>query len=129
MALISSPAGNSSSLNTRCSHAAARYPRADPLSWRAGQPYAKAAQYRALTARLGRPKSTIEFKHQNKSAIMLGLGLDPFVPCHFAPRPAFLGGNDDRLRNIERISHYFCRGKALAPDTVLHSHAPGSVKR
>lgn len=39
-----------------------------------GQPYNKAAHNRALQARISRSKGSIEFKHQNISAVLKGLG-------------------------------------------------------
>lgn len=46
----------------------------------AGQPYSKAAHRRALLPRLSpaRTAAAVEFKHQNISAVMLGLGL-PYI--------------------------------------------------
>lgn len=41
-----------------------------------GQPYNKAEHNRALQARIGRSRSAIEFKHQNISAALKGLGED-----------------------------------------------------
>ncbi|MFC2966808.1 DUF3883 domain-containing protein [Acidimangrovimonas pyrenivorans] len=40
----------------------------------AGRPYNKAAHNRALQKLTGRTKGSIEFKHQNVSAVLLGLG-------------------------------------------------------
>ncbi|MFN3516389.1 MAG: hypothetical protein ACK4YM_04425 [Novosphingobium sp.] len=39
-----------------------------------GQPFNKAERYRALQALIPRSRGSIEFKHQNISAVMLGLG-------------------------------------------------------
>jgi hypothetical protein len=52
--------------------------------WR-GQPYNKAEHNRALRARIGRGKGSIEFKHQNISAVLKGLGED-WIPGY---KPAF----------------------------------------
>jgi len=42
----------------------------------AGRPYNKAANNRSLQTRIGRSRGAIEYKHQNVSAVLLGLGLD-----------------------------------------------------
>ncbi len=41
-----------------------------------GQPYNKAEHNRQLQARIGRTRTSIEFKHQNISAVLKGLGED-----------------------------------------------------
>lgn len=40
----------------------------------AGRRYSKAAHNRALQAVIGRPRGSIEYKHQNISAVLKGLG-------------------------------------------------------
>ncbi len=45
----------------------------------AERPYNKAEHNRALQARIGRSKGSIEFKHQNISAVLLGFG-QPWIP-------------------------------------------------
>jgi hypothetical protein len=40
----------------------------------ASRPYTKAEHNRALAAAIGRPRGSIEFKHQNISAVLMGLG-------------------------------------------------------
>ena len=40
----------------------------------AGQPYSKANQNRQLASRIARGRGSIEFKHQNISAVLRGLG-------------------------------------------------------
>lgn len=42
----------------------------------AGQPYSKAEHNRLLQAVIGRPRGSIEYKHQNISAVLKGLGKD-----------------------------------------------------
>jgi hypothetical protein len=42
----------------------------------AGRPYSKAAHNRDLRGRMGRERTSIEFKHQNISAVLQGLGED-----------------------------------------------------
>lgn len=51
----------------------------------AGQPYNKAEHNRRLQARIARPKGAIEYKHQNVSAVLKGLGED-WIPGY---KPAF----------------------------------------
>lgn len=43
----------------------------------AGEPFVKAERYRQLEARIGRAPKSIEFKHQNVSAVLEVLGVDP----------------------------------------------------
>lgn len=51
----------------------------------AGRPYNKAEHNRDLQARIDRNRSSIEFKHQNISAVLKGLGED-WIPGY---KPAF----------------------------------------
>ncbi|NOV15443.1 DUF3883 domain-containing protein [Ensifer adhaerens] len=51
----------------------------------AGRPYVKAEQNRRLQQRIGRSRTSIEFKHQNISAVLKGLGED-WIPGY---KPAF----------------------------------------
>jgi hypothetical protein len=51
----------------------------------AGQAYSKAAHNRMLQAVIGRPRGSIEYKHQNISAVLKGLGED-WIPGY---KPAF----------------------------------------
>lgn len=51
----------------------------------AGHPYSKAEHNRALQPRIGRPRGSIEYKHQNVSAVLKGLGED-WIPGY---KPAF----------------------------------------
>lgn len=44
-----------------------------------GLPYSKAEHNRRLQAVIGRPRGAIEFKHQNISAVLMGLG-KPWIP-------------------------------------------------
>ncbi len=43
---------------------------------RAGVPFSKATHNRAVSAAIGRPRGSIEYKHQNISAVLKGLGQD-----------------------------------------------------
>ena len=51
----------------------------------AGQPYSKAEHNRQLQQVIGRPRGSIEYKHQNISAVLKGLGED-WIPGY---KPAF----------------------------------------
>ena len=51
----------------------------------AGRPYSKAAHNRLLQAVIDRPRGSIEYKHQNISAVLKGLGED-WIPGY---KPAF----------------------------------------
>lgn len=51
----------------------------------AGRPYGKAGHNRLLQAAIGRPRGSIEYKHQNISAVLKGLGED-WIPGY---KPAF----------------------------------------
>ena len=55
----------------------------------ASRPYIKAEHNRALQKVIGRSKGSIEFKHQNISAVMLGLG-QPWIPG-YKPAANFQG--------------------------------------
>ena len=43
---------------------------------RSGQAYVKAHRNRAVRERIGRSRGSVEFKHQNISAVLLELGID-----------------------------------------------------
>jgi hypothetical protein len=51
----------------------------------AGRPYSKAEHNRALQAHVGRQRGSIEYKHQNISAVLQGIG----QPWIFGYKPAF----------------------------------------
>ena len=51
----------------------------------AGRPYSKAEHNRSLQAATGRPRGSIEYKHQNISAVLKGLG-EEWIPGY---KPAF----------------------------------------
>jgi hypothetical protein len=51
----------------------------------AGRSYSKATHNRSLRASIGRPCGSIEYKHQNISAVLKGLGED-WIPGY---KPAF----------------------------------------
>jgi hypothetical protein len=50
-----------------------------------GRPYSKAKHNRLLQAVIGRPRGSIEYKHQNISAVLMGLG-ENWIPGY---KPAF----------------------------------------
>ena len=50
----------------------------------AGRPYSKASHNRILQAVTGRPRGSIEYKHQNISAVLKGLGED-WIPATSRP--------------------------------------------
>src|SRR6202161_4340974 len=50
-----------------------------------GQPYVKARHSQALMARIGRTHRSVEFKHQNISAVLDELGL-PWIPGYIPKR-------------------------------------------
>lgn len=50
-----------------------------------GRPYSKAEHNRDLQELIGRPRGSIEYKHQNISAVLKGLGED-WIPGY---KPAF----------------------------------------
>ena len=50
-----------------------------------GRNYSKAARNRALQSQIGRPRGSIEYKHQNISAVLKGLG-EEWIPGY---KPAF----------------------------------------
>ena len=67
----------------------------------AGRPFNKAAHNRALQARIGRSRGSIEFKHQNLSAVLDALGL-PWVKG-YVPMPNFQNRLFDAVgRHLER---------------------------
>lgn len=105
----------------------------------AGRPYNKAERNRRLQAVIGRPRGSIEFKHQNISAVLKGLGED-WIPGY---KPAFnFQGSliDAVIRWLDRHPHWLARAPhsdmspsqpALREDAMLwigppptHSNAP-----
>ena len=75
----------------------------------AGIHYNKAAHNRQLQARTGRSKGSVEFKHQNISAVMLGLG-QPWIPG-YKPAANFQGALvDGVLRWLDRHEDWLAPG-------------------
>jgi hypothetical protein len=101
----------------------------------AGRPYSKAARNRELQTRIGRPRGSIEYKHQNVSAVLKGLGEDWITGY----KPAFnfqsslvdavarwLGDNSKWLERIApTVAHSFKDDAVLwIGPPPLHSNAP-----
>jgi len=81
--------------------------RADDIS---GVPYNKARHNRALEEIIGRPRGSIEFKHQNISAVLKGLGED-WIPG-YKPRFNF------QMSLVEAVARWLTAHPAwLAPTT------------
>ena len=69
----------------------------------AGQPYVKAHRNRALQDLIGRSHGSIEFKHQNISAVLIKLGM-PWI-YGYKPMPNFQGALIDGIER--RLDHNF----------------------
>ncbi len=88
-----------------------------------GQPYSKSAHSKVLMTRIGRTHRSVEFKHQNISAVLDELGL-PWIRGYI-PKRNQGGGRRCRLRcavlrRIQPAASY--RGEdneRLCPDAVL----------
>jgi hypothetical protein len=78
----------------------------------AGQSYSKAEHNRQLQAVIGRPRGSIEYKHQNISAVLKGLGED-WIPGY---KPAF----NFQASLIDAVARWLAAHPAwLSPDTRL----------
>jgi hypothetical protein len=105
----------------------------------AGRPYSKAEHNRLLQTVIGRPRGSIEYKHQNISAVLKGLGED-WIPGY---KPAFnfqASLVDAVVRWLERHPDWLASatrvGKGLSPSAFrerailwigpppTHSNAP-----
>jgi hypothetical protein len=75
----------------------------------AGRPYVKSQHNAILAGKIGRPRGSIEFKHQNISAVLDKLGM-PWIPG-YKPRRNFQGAI------IEAIGRYLTREPAII-DTI-----------
>src|SRR5687768_2249485 len=79
----------------------------------AGRAYSKAEHNRLLQGRIGRPRGSIEYKHQNISAVLMGLG-EAWIPG-YKPAFNFQGSLEDAVaRWLERHSEWVMRGPALS---------------
>lgn len=87
----------------------------------ASAPYSKADHNRALAARIGRSRGSIEFKHQNISAVLLGMG-EAWIPG-YKPASNFQGSLADAVESwiarnpgwLERLPTRPNAGSILSP--------------
>jgi hypothetical protein len=87
----------------------------------AGRPYSKAEHNRRLQAAIGRPRGSIEYKHQNISAVLKGLGED-WIPGY---KPAF----NFQGSLVDAVARWLATHPTwLSPETRL-SLAGGSSSR
>jgi hypothetical protein len=88
----------------------------------AGRPYSKASHNRILQAVTGRPRGSIEYKHQNISAVLKGLGED-WIPGY---KPAF----NFQASLVDAVVRWFERHPAwLAPTARWSRRATTSTVR
>lgn len=80
----------------------------------AGRAYSKAAHRRALVARIGRAEGSVEYKHQNISAVLKGLGEDWIAGY----KPAF----NFQWSLVDAVARWLARH----PDWVARLPAAGS---
>lgn len=82
----------------------------------AGEPYNKAAHNRGLQALIDRSRTSIEYKHQNISAVLKGLGED-WIPGY---KPAF----NFQGALVDAVARWLARNPAwLSPETRKGSFA------
>ncbi len=87
----------------------------------AGRPYSKAEHNRRLQEAIGRPRGSIEYKHQNISAVLKGLGED-WIPGY---KPAF----NFQGSLVDAVARWLATHPTwLSPETRL-SLAGGSSSR
>lgn len=85
----------------------------------AGHEYNKAAHNRALQAVINRPRGSIEYKHQNISAVLKGLGED-WIPGY---KPAFnfqMSLVDAVVRWLDHHHDWLSRATVQRPTIKLH---------
>ncbi|MFV3128882.1 DUF3883 domain-containing protein [Niveispirillum sp. KHB5.9] len=88
----------------------------------AGRPYSKAEHNRLLQAVIGRPRGSIEYKHQNISAVLKGLGED-WIPGY---KPAF----NFQASLVDAVVRWLDRHPAwLAPAAKSETGASASAFR
>ncbi len=88
----------------------------------AGRPYSKAEHNRLLQAVIGRPRGSIEYKHQNISAVLKGLGED-WIPGY---KPAF----NFQASLVDAVVRWLDRHPAwLAPAAKAETGASASAFR
>ena len=79
----------------------------------AERPYSKAEHNRRLQETIGRPRGSIEYKHQNISAVLKGLGED-WIPGY---KPAF----NFQGSLVDAVARWLTTHPAwLSPETRLH---------
>ena len=86
-----------------------------------GQPYSKSAHSKALMARIGRTHRSVEFKHQNISAVLDELGL-PWIRGYI-PKRNYQGAIFDAIERyltgspaiLDRTPAPPCRPRRLPP--------------
>jgi hypothetical protein len=83
---------------------------------RLGQPYVKAERNRALQQLIHRPRGSIEFKHQNISAVLLKLGMDWIFG--YKPMPNY------QMALFGGIERYLARH----PDILVPPAAPNAPR-
>ena len=88
----------------------------------AARPYSKAEHNRRLQEAIGRPRGSIEYKHQNISAVLKGLGED-WIPGY---KPAF----NFQGSLIDAVARWLAAHPAwLSPDTRLSLAAMATPSR
>lgn len=88
----------------------------------AGLPYSKAEHNRRLQEAIGRPRGSIEYKHQNISAVLKGLGED-WIPGY---KPAF----NFQASLVDAVARWLAAHPAwLSPDTRLSLAETGASLR
>ena len=108
-----------------------------------GTPYSKLAHSKALMARIGRTHRSVEFKHQNISAVLDELGL-PWIRGYI-PKRNYQGAIFDAIERylmgspsiLDRTpaaalpsapaSFIFVPGSSAGPGAQSHSEAPSGV--
>src|ERR1035438_7163699 len=88
-----------------------------------GRPYVKASHSRVLMARIGRTHRSVEFKHQNISAVLDELGM-PWIPGYIPKRNyqnAIFGAIDRYLSQHREVLEFVPRDKSAGavPSTVF----------
>ena len=92
----------------------------------AGRPYNKAQHNRGMQVALGRPHASVEFKHQNVSAVLQGLGED-WIPG-YRPAVNYQASLEDAVARwlvahphwLDRVDRVGSKGEAA----LLHDAAP-----
>lgn len=88
-----------------------------------GQPYSKAEHNRQLVNRVGRGRSSIEFKHQNISAVLKGLG-EPWILGYKPANNFQMSLVDAVLRWLTSHPGWTTRAPVLAPLRQMNHPQP-----